>query len=244
MTAPQLTEELFREDAYLKSCPARVVSVNARGGVLLDRTVFYPTGGGQPGDRGRLVGPDGRTIAIATTVYDADGRGIVHVPAESMTEGLAPGDEVTAEIDWDLRHRHMRTHTALHLLCALVAFPVTGGQVGPLEGRLDFDIPDAGLDKDELTTRLHAEIAADRAVGHRWISEEEMAARPELIRTMSVKPPTGRGRVRLVEIEGLDLQPCGGTHVRRTSQIGRVTVTKIEKKGAINRRIRIVVGDA
>ncbi len=233
-----MTEELFREDAYLKSCEARVTAVNERGGLILDRTIFYPTGGGQPGDRGTLRLSDGREIVIATTVYDSDGRTIVHVPAEG-SPALSPGDAIVAELDWDRRFRLMRAHTALHLLCAVVGAPVTGGQVGEAEGRLDFDLPEAVLDKDELAGRINAHVGSGRAVSHRWISDEEMAARPELIRTMLVKPPTGRGRVRLVEIADCDLQPCGGTHVRSTAEIGTAIVEKIEKKGAINRRVRL-----
>lgn len=233
-----MTEELFREDAYLKTCEARVVAVNVRGGLILDRTICYPTGGGQPGDRGTLRLADGREIAIATTVYDSDGRTIVHVPAEG-SPALAAGDAIVVELDWERRFRLMRAHTALHLLCAVVGAPVTGGQVGEAEGRLDFDLPEAVLDKDALASRINAHVAAGRAVRHRWISDEEMAARPELVRTMLVKPPTGRGRVRLVEIADCDLQPCGGTHVRSTAEIGTAIVEKIEKKGAINRRVRL-----
>ncbi|MEZ5926521.1 MAG: alanyl-tRNA editing protein [Hyphomicrobiaceae bacterium] len=233
-----MTEELFREEAYLKSCEARVVGVNERGGVILDRTVFYPTGGGQPGDRGIFRLADGRELAIATTVYDSDGSSIVHVPADGGP-AVAPGDGLTAEIDWDRRYRLMRAHTALHLLCAVVAFPVTGGQVGEAEGRLDFDIPEAVLEKDDIARRINAHVAAGHPVSHRWITDEEMAARPELVRTMLVKPPSGRGRVRLVEIADCDLQPCGGTHVASTAEIGEASIEKIEKKGAINRRVRL-----
>lgn len=233
-----MTEELFREDAYLKACEARVSAANERGGLILDRTVFYPTGGGQPGDRGILKLADGREIVIATTVYDIDGRTIVHVPAEGSPL-LQPGDALVAEIDWERRYRLMRAHTALHLLCAVVAFPVTGGQVGEAEGRLDFDIPEGGLDKEALAQSINAHAAAARAVSHRWITDEEMAERQDLVRTMKVKPPTGRGRVRLVEIADCDLQPCGGTHVASTAEIGQAVIDKIEKKGAINRRIRL-----
>ena len=236
-----MIEELFREDAYVQTCPATVTSVNERGGIVLDRTVFYPTAGGQPGDSGILRLADGRELKIATTVYDADKITIVHVPADGQALPRA-GDKVEAAIDWPRRLKLMRAHTGLHLLCSLVRFPVTGGQVGEAEGRLDFDIPDATLDKDELTAQLNALIAGNHPVSHRWISDEEMAARPELIRTMSVKPPTGRGRVRLVQIGDVDLQPCGGTHVRTTGEVGKATVTKIEKKGAINRRIRVEFG--
>ena len=236
-----MIEELFREDAYLQTCTAKVTFVTERGGIVLDRTVFYPQAGGQPGDVGTLRLADGRELTIATTVYDADKITIVHVPAEGQALP-AVGDTVEAAIDFPRRFKLMRAHTGLHLLCSLVKYPVTGGQIGEGEGRLDFDIPDASLDKEALTAQLNALIAGNHAVSHRWISDEEMAARPELIRTMSVKPPTGRGRVRLVEIAGVDLQPCGGTHVRATGEIGRATVTKIEKKGAINRRIRVEFG--
>jgi len=233
-----MTEEVFREDAYTQTCPATVIAITERGGLILDRTVFYPTGGGQPGDAGRLTLADGRELAIATTVYDADKITIVHVPAEGQALP-AVGEPVTCAIDWSRRFKLMRAHTGLHLLCSLVKFPVTGGQVGEAEGRLDFDIPDGTPDKDALTAQLNALIAANHPVSHRWITDEEMAARPELIRTMSVKPPMGRGRVRLVAIGDVDLQPCGGTHVRATGDVGKATVTKIEKKGAINRRIRV-----
>jgi misacylated tRNA(Ala) deacylase len=232
-----MTDELFREDAYLKSCEARIAGINERGGIVLDRTIFYPTGGGQAGDSGRLRLADGGEIAVGTTVYGSDGS-IVHVPVAAV-EGLAAGAPVTCEIDWGRRLRHMRAHTGLHILCSLVPFPVTGGQVGEAQGRLDFDIPDSTIDKDELTEKMNGIIAGNRAVSMRWITDDEMAARPELVRTMSVKPPSGRGRVRLIEIADCDLQPCGGTHVASTAEIGRASVTKIEKKGAINRRIRV-----
>jgi misacylated tRNA(Ala) deacylase len=236
-----VSEELFREDSYVRECTARVIALNDRGGIVLDRTVFYPTAGGQPGDTGLLTLADGRALSIATTVYDADKITIVHVPAEGQA-APAIGEAVTATVDWDRRYKLMRVHTGLHLVCSLVKFPVTGGQIGEDEGRLDFDIPEATIDKDRLTEQINALIAGNHAVSHRWISDEEMAARPELIRTMSVKPPMGRGRVRLVEIAGVDLQPCGGTHVKATGEIGKATVTKIEKKGAINRRIRVAFG--
>ena len=236
-----MTDELFREDSYLKESAAKIVAVTDRGGLILDRTIFYPTAGGQPGDSGTLKLADGTMLTIATTVYDADKITIVHVPAEGQTLPKS-GDSVDCAIDWARRFKLMRAHTGLHLLCSLVPFPVTGGQIGEGEGRLDFDIPESTLDKDDLTAKLNMLIAANHKVSHRWITDEEMAARPELIRTMSVKPPTGRGRVRLVAIGDVDLQPCGGTHVAATSEIGRATVTKIEKKGAINRRIKVEFG--
>ncbi len=233
-----MTTDLFRQDAYLQNCPAKVVAITDRGGLVLDRTVFYATGGGQPGDTGVLKRQDGSSLTIATTVYDADKITIVHVPAEGQAVP-AVGEPVECALDWMRRFKLMRAHTGLHLLCSLVPFPVTGGQIGEAEGRLDFDIPDSTLDKDELTAKINALVAGNHPVSHRWITDQEMAARPELIRTMSVKPPMGRGRVRLVAIGDVDLQPCGGTHVASTSEIGRATVTKIEKKGAINRRIRV-----
>ncbi|HRK18848.1 MAG TPA: alanyl-tRNA editing protein [Hyphomicrobiaceae bacterium] len=237
-----MTELLYRTDAYIKEIPARVVDVNPQGGIVLDRTPFYASAGGQPGDRG-VIHFAGGECAIATTVYDStDKSRVVHVAAEGAPRPAA-GDEVTVALDWALRHRHMRMHTALHLMCSLVKFPVTGGQIGADEGRLDFDIEDASaVDKDKLTADIMALVAADHPVGERWITDAELEANPGLVRTMSVKPPMGSGRVRLVligETGSVDMQPCGGTHVRSTSEIGAVAVTKIEKKGKINRRIRV-----
>jgi misacylated tRNA(Ala) deacylase len=235
------TAPLFRDDPYLRACEARVVAVNERGGILLDRTVFYAAGGGQPGDTGRLVPASGPAIPVGATIYDEAGA-IVHVPAEA---GLAPreGEALEAAVDWPRRHRHMRMHTALHLLCSLVPFPVTGGAIGAEESRLDFDIAEAdAVDRDRLTEALNRLVAADHPVATRWISDEELADNPGLVRTMSVKPPMGTGRVRLVAIGAggaIDLQPCGGTHVRSTAEIGSLAVAKIEKKGRQNRRIRI-----
>jgi len=235
------TELLFRANAYERECAATVTAVNERGGILLDRTVFYAQGGGQPGDKGTIeIG--GRGIAIATTVYDQSDKSlVVHVPAE----GEAPppvGATATARLDWATRFPRMRIHTALHLLSCVLPYPVTGGAIGEGEGRLDFDIPEAGLDKDELTAKLMELVAKDAKVGERWISDDELLANPGLVKTMSVKPPIGSGRVRLVEIEGIDLQPCGGTHVASTSEIGAVRVSAIEKKGKQNRRVRIALG--
>lgn len=237
-----MTEQLYRADAYLRDCTARVAGVNERGGIVLDRTVFYAAAGGQSGDKGTLEFDDGTRCPIATTVYDADKTTIVHVAAEGSALP-SPGQAVRAVLDWDSRHKLMRMHTGLHLLCALVKFPVTGGQVGTDEGRLDFDIEDASaVDKDKLTADLNALIAANHPVSERWITDAELEANPGLVRTMAVKPPMGTGKVRLVVIGEngtVDLQPCGGTHVRSTGEIGRVAVTKIEKKGKLNRRIRV-----
>jgi misacylated tRNA(Ala) deacylase len=237
-----MTEQLYRADAYLRDCTAQVLAVNERGGIVLDRTVFYAAAGGQPGDRGSIETEGGGSCPIATTVYDADKSTIVHVPAEG-TALPSPGQSVRASLDWGFRGPLMRMHTCLHLLCALVKFPVTGGQVNPDDSRLDFDIDDpSAVDKDKLTADLNALIAADHPVGERWITDAELEANPGLVRTMSVKPPMGTGRVRLVligENGAVDVQPCGGTHVRRTGEIGRVVVTRIEKKGKLNRRIRV-----
>jgi misacylated tRNA(Ala) deacylase len=232
------TDCLFREDSYLKECRARVVA-NHDDGIVLDRTEINAKSGAHPGDKGALTMAEGARIAIANAVYtDAGKTQIAHV-APSGALAFTAGDELTVTIDWEKRYARMRMHTALHLLSAVLPFPVTGGSVGDSEGRLDFDIPEAGLDKDALTGKLAEMIAADAAVSSRWISDDELAANPGLVKTMSVKPPMGTGRVRLIEIAGLDLQPCGGTHVRHTGEIGKVAVTQIEKKGKQNRRVRI-----
>src|SRR5262244_3456204 len=236
------TDCLFREDSYLKDCSATVVGLTDAGGVMLDRTVFYAASGGQPADRGVLTTATGDSIAIANASYtDAAKSEIAHLPAATTVLNLKIGETVRAAIDWDLRYARMRMHTALHLLSAVLPYPVTGGSVGEAESRLDFDIPEAGLDKDEITAKLNTMIAADAEVRARWISDEELADNPGLVKTMSVKPPIGTGRVRLIEIVGLDLQPCGGTHVHRTNEIGGVRVTQIEKKGKQNRRVRLAL---
>jgi misacylated tRNA(Ala) deacylase len=237
-----MTQALFRDDAYQAETEAIVFSAEPRG-VVLDRTVFYPQGGGQSGDRGTLLLDDGIAIPIVSTIYDADRATILHVPAEDAALPR-PGARVVARIDWELRYKRMRAHTALHLPSVVAPYPVTGGSVGDAEGRLDFDSGEAVLDKAEVERRLNELIALDKAVNHRWITDAELEANPGLIKTMSVKPPMGTGRVRLIAIEGLDLQPCGGTHVARTGEIGRASVTGIEKKGKINRRVRIALGAA
>lgn len=235
------TECLFRDDSYLKSCAARVVSLTEQGGVVLDRTIFYATSGGQPGDTGALTIENGLHIPIETAIYtDAAKSEIAHVPAAAGPT-LKVGDAVTAVIDWDKRYARMRMHTALHLLSAVLPCAVTGGSVGDIESRLDFDIPEAGLDKDAITAKVAEMIAANASVSSRWITDAELDANPGLVKTMSVKPPMGTGRVRLIEIVGLDLQPCGGTHVRATGEIGAVRVTQIEKKGKQNRRVRLAL---
>jgi misacylated tRNA(Ala) deacylase len=230
-----MTELLFRDDGYLRSCTARVIEADPRG-IRLDRTVFYPMGGGQPGDTGVLRLVSGDTIAIVDTIKGEPPDEVIHIPAPGSALPQ-PGTELTAEIDWDRRYRLMRMHTCLHLLCSVVPGAVTGGQVSDGRGRLDFDVPGSSLDKQAISNRLNELIAASHPVGPRWITDQELSAQPELVRTMSVKPPTGMGRVRLIEIAGLDLQPCGGTHIRNTHEIGPVAVTKIENKGKQNRRV-------
>jgi misacylated tRNA(Ala) deacylase len=235
------TDCLFREDSYLKSCEARVVAMTEQGGIVLDRTVFYATSGGQPGDAGELTTENGARIPIETAIYsDTAKTEIAHVPATNA-QGLKIGDRVTVAIDWDKRYARMRMHTALHLLSAVLPYAVTGGSVGDSESRLDFDIPEAGLDKDAITAKVGEMIASNAPVTSRWITDAELEANPGLVKTMSVKPPMGTGRVRLIEIAGLDLQPCGGTHVRATGEIGGVRVTQIEKKGKQNRRVRLAL---
>ncbi len=233
-----MTTPLFRDDAYLTRTAAVVTGVTDRGGILLDQTVFYPTGGGQPGDRGTLTLGDGTVIEIATAVKGEAPDEVVHVPAESSPLPEV-GAEVTAEIDWDTRHRLMRMHSCLHLLSAVLPYPVTGGQVSDGKGRLDFDLPEATLDKEEITAELNRIIGENHAVSSDWISEAELDAQPELVKTMSVQPPRGAGKIRLIKVANVDLQPCGGTHVRNTSEIGAVRVRKIEKKGRQNRRVSL-----
>ena len=235
------TELLFRADAYQSETMATVLAINERGGIELDRTVFYATGGGQPGDAGLLVTADGREIAIGTAIYNPEDKSrILHVPLEGQA-APAIGDAVTARLDWQRRLKRMRIHTALHLLSVVLPYPVTGGAIGEGDGRLDFDIPEGGLDKAEIAEKLNALVARNADVTESWITDEELDANPGLVKTMSVKPPRGSGRVRLVKIGEIDLQPCGGTHVRNTSEIGEILVTDIEKKGKQNRRVRIAL---
>jgi misacylated tRNA(Ala) deacylase len=234
-----MTEELFREDAYAQRCEA---AVSAQDGLnlYLDRTVLYPTGGGQPGDRGRLLLADGATLAVLDTLKGP--HGIAHRLADDAP-APAPGTRVTAEVDWPRRHRLMRMHSAMHLLCAAVDCPVTGGQVGEAKSRLDFDLEGGAVDKDRIAETIARWIAEDHPIRHSWIEAAELEARPELVRTMSVRPPTAGGRVRLVEIEGVDLQACGGTHVRSTAEIGALAIGKLENKGRQNRRLSLTLLD-
>ena len=235
-----MTELLFRTDAYLQSCLSLVQGHTPEGGIVVDKTVFYATSGGQPGDSGHLVWDGGR-LQVATAVKVEGGR-IAIVPAEAAP--LPPiGAQVTQILDWGRRHRHMRVHTALHLLSVVIPLPVTGGQIGTERGRLDFDMPDPLEDVAALDLALNALIGRDLLVSDEWITDQQLLDNPGLIKTMSVMPPTGQGRVRLVRIGTaqvqVDLQPCGGTHVARTAEIGRVEIGKIEKKGRQNRRVTL-----
>jgi misacylated tRNA(Ala) deacylase len=230
-----MTEWLFQQDAYLRRCAARVLEASPDG-VVLDRTVFYPLGGGQPGDTGVLEATDGRRWPVVDA-RKADGGRILHRLAEGSTLP-APGDEVEASVDWTRRHLHMRMHTGLHLLGSVLRFGVTGGQVAADRSRLDFDTQDE-IDPAQVNQALQVLVQADRAVSCRWITDEELDAQPDLVRTLSVQPPRGAGRIRLLEIAGVDLQPCGGTHVRSTGEVGRLVVTKVENKGRHNRRVYV-----
>ena len=239
-----MTALLFRDDPYLREAQTRVAGHTAEGGIVIEASLFYPTGGGQPGDSGHVEWSGGR-IAIATTVK-GEGGAVVLVPAEPQP--LPPvGAELRQRLDWGRRYRHMRVHTGLHLLSVVIPLPVTGGQIGAEKGRLDFDMPHPPGDVTALEERVNELIARDLPVSEGWITDEELAANPGLVKTMSVAPPVGQGRVRLIRIgqgpDQIDLQPCGGTHVARTGEIGRVTIGKIEKKGRHNRRVSLILSD-
>lgn len=230
-----MTIPLFQQDAYQTECAAQVVAVQD-GWVVLDKTLFYPLGGGQPGDSGVLRTKADVDIPVLDT-RKGDAGAIVHQVSED--HGLQVGDAVRLQLNWERRYRHMRMHTALHLLGSLIPYGVTGGNIAERKGRLDFDMTET-VDKEVVTAQLNGLIQADHPVSTRWITDQELDAQPELVRTMSVQPPRGSGRIRLLEIPGVDLQPCGGTHVKRTAEIGPVRVGKVEKKGAHNRRVSIV----
>jgi misacylated tRNA(Ala) deacylase len=233
-----LTEEVFQSDSYLKECKGTVVSINELGGIILDRSNFYPTSGGQPGDTGILRLVDGSEITIATTVKGKGDENVVHVPTEGQNVP-SPGTQVTAIIDWDKRYLHMQMHTALHLICSVVPAGVTGNQIGAEKSRMDFDIGDEKLDKEEIAASVNALIDANHPTQINYITDEELAAQPEIIQTLSVAPPRGTGRIRLLKIGEIDLQPCGGTHVLQTGEIGHIHITKIESKGKRNKRVNI-----
>ncbi len=239
-----MTELLFREDAYRREAPAVISALTDRGGIVLDKSIFYATSGGQEGDCGMLRTVE-REIPVAITVK-GEGDDIVLVPPEG-TALPTPGEDVVQVLDWDTRHRKMRIHTALHLLSVVIPLPVTGGAITAEKGRLDFDMPEAPADKDALEAALNDLVAKDYVVSESWITDAELAANPGLVKTMSVMPPMGSGRVRLVRIGDettqIDLQPCGGTHVKSTGEIGRVTLGKIEKKGKQNRRVNLFLDD-
>jgi misacylated tRNA(Ala) deacylase len=237
------TLKRFDEDAYRTTCDATVVAVHADG-IELDQTVFYARSGGQAGDTGVLVLGDGHTVAIADTVYSPDRQTVLHVPAEGTDLAqIAPGTAVTATIDWERRHRLMRLHTCLHLLGSLIPVPVTGCGISPDSGRIDFDLPESTLDRDTLTAQLNELIGRNTPVRIELITPEELAAQPELVRTIGAAPPAGASAIRIIHIDDIDRQPCGGTHVRAIGEIGRVVVTKIEKKSRQNRRVAVAFAD-
>jgi misacylated tRNA(Ala) deacylase len=233
------TELLFRDDAYLKSATARVVAVSERG-VELDRTIFYPLGGGQPGDSGALVRDNGERIAIGDTRKGETPGSVVHIPAAGASSP-EPGESLLLEIDWERRYSLMRLHTALHLMSCVVVAQVSGGNIAPDKARLDFDIDMNLLDAERITRKTNALIASGVATETVWITDEELEAQPDLVKTMSVQPPRGAGRVRLLKIAGIDLQPCGGTHVRNIAEIGGIRVTRIRNEGKHNKRVEIVL---
>jgi misacylated tRNA(Ala) deacylase len=233
-----MTDELFRKDSYLKECDAEVVAVTDRA-VVVDRTVFYPLGGGQPGDTGSMSWSAG-SASIVDTRYGDSGE-ILHLVDDDSPLPV-DGETVHLELDWDRRYRHMRMHTAMHLLGAILKYGVTGGNISADKSRLDFDMEDT-VDKEAVGAAMQALVEENHPVSCRWISDAELDANPDLVRTMSVQPPRGKGQVRLLEIEGVDLQPCGGTHLKTTAEVGKVRIGKVEKKGRRNRRVNIHLDD-
>ena len=235
---------LYRLDAYLREATATVLEITEQGGIVPDRSVFYPTGGGQPGDSGKVYW-DGGECSVATTVK-GEGDHVVFVPSDAQPLP-AVGTKIRMELDWQRRYSLMRVHSALHLLSVAIPFGVTGGSISEGRGRLDFDMAEPPSDKDAITQELNRMIATDAAISESWITDEELDAKPELVKTMSVKPPRGSGRIRLIRIgtesDQIDLQPCGGTHVARLSEIGTVRLGKVEKKGRMNRRVYLHLND-
>lgn len=231
-----MTELCYRDDSYMRDCRATVISADDRG-IVLDRTVFYAAGGGQPGDTGELVLDSGAKIAVVDAVRGESGE-VLHIPAPSSALP-APGEAVRLQIDWERRYAHMRLHTCLHLLSSVVVAPVTGGKIKADKAHLDFDIDMALLDKARIEERLNELIQAGHTVQTGWITDDELDANPQLVKTMSVAPPRGQGRVRIISIPGVDVQPCGGTHVANTAEIGRVAVLKIRSEGKRNKRVTI-----
>ncbi|MGX9178170.1 alanyl-tRNA editing protein [Mesorhizobium sp. BHbdii] len=238
------TEALFRDDAYLRTADATIVAVNDRGGIILDRTIFYATSGGQPGDTGTLERDDGSLIAVAATITGQTKDEIIHVPQPEQAV-LEVGEPIKLAVDWERRHLLMRMHTACHLLTVVCPFPITGASVSEDDSRVDFDIPDAGFTREDVTARLMELVRADHPVFVRLITDEELAANPALVKSKNVRPPAGTGKIRLVcigENASIDSQPCGGTHVKSTGEVGEIHIGKIEKKGRENRRFRIRFG--
>ncbi|MGO4450902.1 alanyl-tRNA editing protein [Phyllobacterium sp. TAF24] len=238
------TTILFRDDSYLKETEATVLAINERGGILTDRTIFYATSGGQPGDTGVFVRDDGSIIVIAATVTGETKEEIIHVPAPDQ-QVPAIGEKLTLRIDWDRRYKLMRMHAACHLLSVVCPFPITGASVAEDDSRVDFDWPDAGVTKESVTEKLMELVNANHPIFTRWITDEELAANPGLIKSKNVRPPSGTGRIRLVCIgkdASIDSQPCGGTHTATTGEVGAIHIGKIEKKGKENRRLRIRFG--
>ena len=231
-----MTTEIFRKEAYTKSCQATITAIDERG-IQTDQTVFYPAGGGQPGDTG-ICRTESGEFEITNTFRDPESAEHIHEIAQQPAE-ISVGDTVTLELDWERRHKLMRMHSCMHMLCAVIPASVTGGSIQEDRGRLDFDLPET-VDKLQVTEQLNELIKADHPMALSWITDEELAANPELVRTMSAPPPTGTGTVRLVNFDGVDCQPCGGTHVASTAEIGSVLVKKIEKKGKLNRRITVI----
>jgi len=236
-----MTELLFRDDAYLQSATAQVVAADARG-IELDRTIFYPLGGGQPGDIGLLLRASGEPLTVTDTRRGESANSVLHVlaPAQTLPE---PGESLTLQIDWARRHRLMRLHTALHVLSCVVRAPVSGGNIAPDRGRLDFDIDMSLLDAKRIEEQTNELLAREVATATVWITDAELDAQPELVKTMSVQPPRGAGRIRLLEIPGIDLQPCGGTHVRNIAEIGAIRVLRIRNEGKRNKRVEIALAD-
>ncbi len=244
------TQAEFLEDSYRRSCEAEVISINEQGDIILDRTVFYATSGGQPGDSGWLEFNDGSTIEILTAIKDKVSGGIALVPSENDMEKAgqlaAPGTKLTCHINWEKRYKLMQMHTACHLLSVICPYPITSANVGENESRIDFDMPELPAPKDELSSAVMAMVDANHPIFSQWIEEAELVANPDLVKSKNVKPPEGAGRIRLVcigENSSVDSQPCGGTHVKTTGEVGAIHIGKIEKKGKENRRFRIRFGD-
>ena len=232
-----MTERIFLNDSYIKDCSATLIHVDELG-VKFDRTVFYPTGGGQPGDQGAIITENRVKIPIIDTINSKNSGDIIHILGK-ISATLIVGQKFQMEIDWARRYKLMRMHTCMHLLSSIIPYPVSGGKIGEEKSHLDFNIRDFKLDKTYISSKLNELIDSDYTVSSEWITEEELKSQPHLIKTMTVRPPRGSGRVRLIRVNKHDLQPCGGTHVQRTGEIGPVAVKNIQNKGSQNRRINI-----